>query len=97
MYNEVIELVKSTKQIVNDQTKLKEVSMKGAADFVTAVDMAISDYLKAALARLTPDIGFMSEEEKTELLPRRWILDPIDGTTNLVYGYNKSSVSLALC
>jgi len=97
MYNKVIELVKSTKQIVNDQTKLKEVSMKGAADFVTAVDMAISDYLKAALAELTPDIGFMSEEEKAEILPRRWILDPIDGTTNLVYGYNKSSVSLALC
>lgn len=97
MYNKVIELVKSTKEIVFDKQKQHDVSMKGAADFVTAVDMAISDYLKAELAELTPDIGFMSEEEKTEIQPRRWILDPIDGTTNLVYGYNKSSVSLALC
>ena len=30
----------------------------------------------------------------TDLAARRWILDPIDGTTNLVYGYNMSSVSL---
>ena len=39
----------------------------------------------------------MSEEEEPgELARRRWILDPIDGTTNLVFGYNMSSVSLAL-
>lgn len=97
MYNKVVELVKSTKSIVFDKQKQQKVDMKGAADFVTAVDLAISDYLKAELAVLTPDIGFMSEEEKAEIQPRRWILDPIDGTTNLVYGYNKSSVSLALC
>ena len=97
MYNKVIELVKSTKAIVFDKQKQQKVDMKGAADFVTAVDIAISDYLKAELAVLTPDIGFMSEEEKAEIQPRRWILDPIDGTTNLVYSYNKSSVSLALC
>ncbi len=97
MYDKIIELVKSTKKIVFDESMRKDVSMKGAADFVTAVDMTISNYVKQELAVLTPDIGFMSEEEKTEIVPRRWILDPIDGTTNLVYGYNKSSVSLALC
>ena len=97
MYTEIIELVKSTKKIVFDKQKQHDISMKGAADFVTAVDMAISDFLKEELAKLTPEIGFMSEEEKAEIQPVRWILDPIDGTTNLVYGYNKSSVSLALC
>ncbi len=97
MYDKVIELVKSTKKIVFDESMRKDVSMKGAADFVTAVDMTISNYIKEELAKITPEIGFMSEEEKAEIVPKRWILDPIDGTTNLVYGYNKSSVSLALC
>jgi myo-inositol-1(or 4)-monophosphatase len=69
--------------------------MKGSADFVTAVDLKISSFVKQQLAVLTPDIGFMSEEEVGEIPPRRWILDPIDGTTNLVYDYNVSSVSLA--
>ena len=43
-----------------------------------------------------PDIGFFSEEEDGKLSDPCWILDPIDGTTNLVYGYNVSSVSLGL-
>ena len=94
-YSEIIELVKSTKAIVLDDALREDVKMKGAADFVTAVDTKISDYIKNKLAVLTPEIGFMSEEEDYILEDDRWILDPIDGTTNLVYGYNMSSVSLA--
>ena len=54
----------------------------------------IDDFSK--LHELYPDIGFFSEEEAGRLHEKCWILDPIDGTTNLVYGYNMSSVSLAL-
>lgn len=94
-YEPVIALVKEAGKFVFDKELKKDVSMKGDADFVTAVDLKISDFLKRELAKLTPEIGFMSEEEKSELKDRRWILDPIDGTTNLVYNYNMSSVSLA--
>jgi myo-inositol-1(or 4)-monophosphatase len=51
--------------------------------------------MKVKLAELYPRIGFMSEEGGNDMKAERWILDPIDGTTNLVYGYNMSSVSLA--
>lgn len=95
-YSEIIELVKKAGQFVFDPDLKNKVDMKGESDFVTAVDLKISGFLKDELARLTPDIGFMSEEEECVLAPRRWILDPIDGTTNLVYDYNMSSVSLAL-
>lgn len=95
-YEKVIELVKSTKAIIENETLKADVHMKGSADFVTAVDIAISNYLKKALFELYPDIGFFSEEEDGSLADRCWILDPIDGTTNLVYGYNMSSVSLGL-
>ncbi len=94
-YMAIIALVKQAGQFVFDDTLKSSVNMKGEADFVTAVDLKISSFVKEGLQKLTPEIGFMSEEEEGELAPRRWILDPIDGTTNLVYGYNMSSVSLA--
>ncbi len=96
-FEKIIEVVKSTKSIVLDNELRKHIAMKGDADFVTEVDLRISSYLEEKLAVLTPEIGFMSEEEESEIVPTRWILDPIDGTTNLVYGYNMCSVSLALC
>lgn len=94
-YKQIIELVKQASQFVFDETLRQDVDMKGTADFVTAVDLKISGFLKEELHRLTPEIGFMSEEEACDLTAKRWILDPIDGTTNLVYDYNMSSVSLA--
>lgn len=94
-YQAIIDLVIEASGFVFDQSLRNSVDMKGAADFVTAVDLKISEFVREKLAVLTPDIGFMSEEEETEHPPKRWILDPIDGTTNLVYDYNFSSVSLA--
>ena len=96
-YEEIIEADQSTKSIVLNDELRNQINMKGEADFVTEVDYQISRFLEKKLALLTPDIGFMSEEEENKVVPNRWILDPIDGTTNLVYGYNICSVSLALC
>ena len=95
-YDEVIELVKSAEKFVFSTELCKDVSMKGDADFVTLVDISISNYLKNELKKIYPDAGFFSEEESGKLTDVCWILDPIDGTTNLVYGYNMSSISLAL-
>lgn len=95
-YCKIVSLVKETSMFVFDQSLKESVAMKGAADFVTNVDIAISNFLKQALTDLDPSIGFFSEEESGHLHEKCWILDPIDGTTNLVYGYNMSSVSLAL-
>lgn len=79
----VIDAVKSTRPIIFDKALASSVKMKGEADFVTEVDLRISEHLKRQLGALHPEIGFMSEEEEPgELARRRWILDPIDGTTN---------------
>lgn len=93
-YNKVQALVLSTKSIV-DSYNHDDYKLKGAADFVTTIDIAISSYLKEELSKIAPEVGFFSEEETGSLKDNCWILDPIDGTTNLVYGYNMSSVSLA--
>ena len=94
-YQKIVDLVVGCKPIALGELTSK-VSMKGDCDFVTAVDTTISETLKTALADLTPEVGFFSEEETGGLSDPCWILDPIDGTTNLVYGYNMSSISLAL-
>lgn len=94
-YQPIIELVKQAGEIVFDPTLTGEVTMKGRADFLTAVDLGISARIKEGLAALCPDCGFVSEEDTAPLSDRCFILDPIDGTTNLVYDYRMSSVSLA--
>lgn len=96
-YQKITEFVKESGKYVFDESLIHDISIKGEADFVTAVDVRISAFLRENLARLAPDIGFMSEEDAPDqLVSKRWILDPIDGTTNLIYNYNMSSISLAL-
>lgn len=96
-YEKVTEIVKGAKKFVVDSTLREQIEIKGEADFVTGVDLMISNYIKEELLRLDSEIGFMSEEEDCKFLPqKRWILDPIDGTTNLIFDYRLSSVSLAL-
>lgn len=97
-FDKVVELVHETKSIIERLSDSKNIKRKSEFDFVTETDLAISKFLHGELSALYPQTGFMSEEEDiSELPPDRWILDPIDGTTNLIYNYALSSVSLALC
>ncbi len=95
-YNKIVSLVYSAKKIVFSKKLLSSVKDKNPYDFVTAVDIGISNYLKKELFNLYPTIGFMTEEEdKHDISSAMFILDPIDGTTNLIYDYKMSSISLA--
>ena len=66
-------------------------------DMVTAVDKASEERIVNALRAARPDDGLVGEEgagvEGTSGL--RWLIDPIDGTTNFVYGYPAVAVSIA--
>lgn len=97
-FNEVMELMKGAKSIIFNETAVEAVSEKGEADFVTLADVGVQEYLYRELGDRYPDIQFMGEEKKNEIDFSRpcWILDPIDGTTNLIHHYQYSAVSLAL-
>lgn len=75
-----------------------QVSKKGPADFVTAADLKAERMLKAELSRARPRYGLLMEEggaiegEDTE---NRWIVDPLDGTTNFLHGIPHFAISLA--
>ena len=95
-YNAVVSLVYQAKKFVFSKSCLASVENKNPYDFVTAVDMGISNFMKTELAKLYPDVGFVTEEESTHTMKEKvFILDPIDGTTNLIYDYKMSSISLA--
>jgi myo-inositol-1(or 4)-monophosphatase len=76
-----------------------QVSLKGPANFVTAADHRAEEIVREELAKARPDYGFLGEEggnhpgaDKTH----RWIVDPLDGTTNFLHGIPHFAVSIAL-
>lgn len=95
----IISLVKETKGIITNRDMASHVKEKGVADYVTQVDIAVQDFLKKALHTLAPEIQFLGEETGLQRMDSDsyWILDPVDGTTNLMHDYQHSVVSLALC
>jgi len=98
-YEEIIDLVHSTRNIIFNEEMAHAVTVKGAADYVTKVDVAVQEYMRKELARLTPDVILLAEEQENNNLDTKkayWILDPIDGTTNLIHDYRMSAVSLGL-
>ena len=94
-YNALVRLVYDARRIATDKGLRADVSVKGEADFVTAVDTGISAYIKEGLNKIAPGVAFVTEEESEHIsVGERFVLDPIDGTTNLMRGYNVSSISL---
>ncbi|WP_193174958.1 inositol monophosphatase family protein [Oricola nitratireducens] len=76
-----------------------QVSVKGPGDFVSQADMRAEQTLRAELERARPDYGFLMEESGEVAgkdAQHRWIIDPLDGTTNFLHGFPHFAVSLAL-
>lgn len=76
-----------------------QVSRKGPADFVSTADTRTEKTLIKELTKARPEIGFLLEEGgeiKGEDETKRWIIDPLDGTTNFLHGIPHFAISLAL-
>ncbi len=76
----------------------KQVEIKGKHDLVSYVDREAEKALVAVCKRLLPNAGFIREEEGDfqSNSPWRWIIDPLDGTTNFVHHIPCFSISVAL-
>ena len=76
-----------------------QVSLKGPGDFVSAADRRADKVLIEELRKARPSYGFLTEESGTiegSDDSHRWIIDPLDGTTNFLHGIPIFAVSLAL-
>lgn len=87
-------LVKDFREVENLQ-----VSMKGAGDFVSRADLAAEKILKEELLGARPTYGWLAEEGggiDGQDPTRRWIVDPLDGTTNFLHGLPHWAISVGL-
>jgi len=76
-----------------------QVSMKGPADFVSTADRQTENVLIEELTKARPGYGFLVEERGTVRgtdAEHRWIIDPLDGTTNFLHGIPHFAISIAL-
>jgi len=92
---------KASRKLRRDFGELEnlQVSKKGPADFVTTADMTAEKTLFEELSHARPGYGFLMEErgvvEGTDKT-HRWIIDPLDGTTNFMHAIPHFAISIAL-
>ncbi|RWC54019.1 MAG: inositol monophosphatase, partial [Mesorhizobium sp.] len=76
-----------------------QVSMKGPGDYVSQADRKAEDILFTELSKARPGYAFLMEERgaiEGEDGQHRWIVDPLDGTTNFLHGIPLFAISIAL-
>jgi myo-inositol-1(or 4)-monophosphatase len=76
-----------------------QVSLKGPGNFVTAADHRAEEIVREELAKARPDYGFLGEEggaREGSDKSHRWIVDPLDGTTNFLHSIPHFAVSIGL-
>ena len=76
-----------------------QVSRKGAADFVSQADLRAEQTLFEELSKARPDWGFLMEERGEvagDPSKPRFIVDPLDGTTNFLHGVPHFAISIAV-
>jgi len=96
-----VDVARAAGKFISDERKKfssSEVISKGQRDLVSYVDVNAEKIIVDGLKKILPDAGFLTEEktiaESDQSL--RWIIDPLDGTTNFIHGVAPYSVSIAL-
>ena len=92
---------KAARHLVRDFGEVEnlQVSIKGPGDFVSAADRRAEQILRGELGRARPTFGFLLEESGViagEDREQRWVVDPLDGTSNFLHGLPHFAISVAL-
>lgn len=101
MLKKITEIVKEAGKIVlsahNQENTIT--AKEGKKNFVTKYDVAVQEFLFRELGKEFPDAQFIGEEGENDISTNglRFIIDPIDGTTNFMQDYRCSCISIGLC
>ena len=93
------EVVLEAAKMLGNRENASSITVKGVSDYVTRVDVQVQQFIFKKLGEIYPEIQFVGEEKansEVDLSKKAWVLDPVDGTTNLIHDYHRSSISLAL-
>ena len=92
---------KAAKRLLRDFNEVEnlQVSMKGPGDFVSQADLRAEAILREDLEKARPGYGMLMEESGasgSEKWAWRWVVDPLDGTTNFLHGIPHWAISIGL-
>ena len=91
---------KASKILIRDFGEIEnlQVSLKGPGNFVTASDIKVEKILVEELQKARPTYSILSEEigEINNDESFKWIIDPIDGTSNFLHGIPHFAISIGL-
>src|ERR1044071_241431 len=93
--------LKAARGLIRDfgEVEQLQVSVKGPSDFVSTADLRAERTLKSEVLRARPRSGLLGEEggaAEGSDQHHRWIVDPLDGTTNFLHGIPHFSIAIAL-
>lgn len=94
-------IIKTTKKagnlILKRLGKFQSISYKNKINLVTDVDKEVENFIIKKLKKITPNIPILAEESSHNLKKdTKWVVDPIDGTTNFVHRFPFFCTSIAL-
>ena len=92
---------KASKRLLRDFAEVEQlqVSIKGPSDFVSQADIRAEQTLREELNKARPGYAFLMEASGESGSPNwswRWVVDPLDGTTNFLHGIPHWCISIAL-
>ncbi len=92
---------KASKRLLRDFNEVEQlqVSVKGPGDFVSQADIRAEATLKEELNKARPGYAFLMEESGasgSDNWAWRWVIDPLDGTTNFLHGIPQWAISIGL-
>lgn len=102
MTEEIIRIAKEAGKIMLGAVRPKVMEKSGHANFCTETDEKIQAFLIDQLGSLLPEASFLGEEDGQDVFTEKmsrgycFVIDPIDGTSNFIYSYRPSVISIAL-
>ncbi|HBL73942.1 MAG: inositol monophosphatase [Bacteroidetes bacterium GWF2_42_66] len=98
---QVQEIARETGRFIADERQKftqEDIIVKGKSDFVTYVDKTSERRIVGSLKDILPGSGFIAEEgtARDSGEKYRWVIDPLDGTTNYIHGLSPFAVSIGL-
>jgi myo-inositol-1(or 4)-monophosphatase len=94
-----VQAARAAGEVLREWAPKFSVREKGPANLVTEADFAAQDVIVRCIRARFPNHGFLAEEgldESPREEPFRWIIDPLDGTSNYVHGFPYYAVSIGL-
>ena len=98
----IVQIVREAGMIMMDASNPRIMEKSGHANFCTETDEKIQAFLINKLSCICPEASFLGEEDGQDVFTSKmskglcFVIDPIDGTSNFIYAYRPSVISVAL-